>query len=532
MNEFWSKIKSVRITTLLIIILFVLIIVKQFAKPQKKEISVESYNWSKLELILDQLEKNYVDSIDYKVVTEEAIPFILQKLDPHSVYLPPQELKDADEALEGNFDGIGIQFNVPEDTAIVANVIPGGPSERVGLLSGDRIIKVGDRDVAGVKIDQDTLVSLMRGPSGTEVVLQIKRSGEQNLIPFTIKRDKIPVKSVDVAYMINDTTGFVKLSKFSRTSYKEFMTSVEPMLKQGVKRIIFDLRDNSGGYFDQALLLANEFLLKGELIVYMEGLHRPRQDFHADGRGKLKDVGLSVLINEGSASSSEIFAGAIQDNDRGDIIGRRSYGKGLVQEPIYFSDMSGIRLTVARFYTPTGRSIQKPYNGDENGAYREDIIERYRHGEMMVADSIRKNEDLKYTTPKGKIVYGGGGIIPDTFVPIDTTGVTEMLIRINRQSLQFKYSIKKADEYRNQLREIRDLSALNTLLDRMNLETDFLNYVKAAGIPFNKTDWETSGDIIITQIRAYIGRNTSLDDAAFYPIIAKLDNVVQTVIKE
>lgn len=531
MGEFWTKIKTMRITTLLIVVLFGLIIVKQFVKPRQEKMAVQSHNWSKLELILEQLELNYVDTIDYKNITEEAIPFILEKLDPHSVYLPPQDLKEADEALEGNFDGIGIQFNVPEDTAIIASIITGGPSEKAGLLPGDRIIKVGGRDVAGVKINQDTLVSLMRGPSGTEVILDIKRLGEKNLLSFPIKRDKIPVKSVDVAYMINDSTGFVKLSKFSRTSYKEFMEGVGPMLEAGVKRIIFDLRDNTGGYFDQALLLANEFLSKGELIVYMEGLHRARQDFHADGRGKLQEVGLSVLINENSASSSEIFAGAIQDNDRGDIIGRRSYGKGLVQEPIYFSDMSGIRLTVARFYTPTGRSIQKPYNGEENGLYREDIIERYRHGEMLVADSIRRNEDLKFTTPKGKTVYGGGGIIPDVFVPIDTTGVSEMFIRINRQSLQFKYSIKKADEYRETLKDIHDLKTLNSLLDRMNLEPDFLNYVKEAGITFDKAGWDMSGDIIMTQIRAYIGRNTPMDDNAFYPIIAKLDNVIQTAIE-
>ena len=528
MSNLWTKLKSVRFTTYLIIVLFILVVAKMFIKPKQERLPVQSNSWSKLELILGQLEKNYVDTINYKDVTEQAIPFILEKLDPHSVYLPPQELKEADEALEGNFDGIGIQFNVPEDTAIVATVIPGGPSERAGLMSGDRIIKVGGRNVAGVKIDQDTLVSLMRGPSGSEVVIHVGRKGEANLIPFTIKRDKIPVKSVDVIYMINDSTGYARLSKFARTSYKEFMEGVTPLLSKGMKSIIFDLRDNTGGYFDQALLLANEFLSKGELIVYMEGLHRARQDFYADGRGKLQKIGLSVLINENSASSSEIFAGAIQDNDRGEIIGRRSYGKGLVQEPIYFSDMSGIRLTVARFYTPTGRSIQRPYDGEEE--YREDIIERYRHGEMMVADSIRKNEDLKYTTSQGKVVYGGGGIIPDVFVPIDTTGVSEMLIRINRQSLQFKYSIKKADQYRKSLMNIHDLASLNTLLSQMNLEQDFLDYIRNAGIPFNKKDWDISGDIIMTQIRAYIGRNTPMDDNAFYPLISPLDNVIQAAL--
>ena len=289
--------------------------------------------------------------------------------------------------------------------------------------------------------------------------------------------------------------------------------------------LVFDLRENTGGYFDQALLLANEFLNKGDLIVYMEGKHRPRQDFYADGTGKLKDIALYILIDEGSASSSEIFAGAMQDNDRATILGRRSYGKGLVQEPVYFNDGSGIRLTVARFYSPTGRCIQKPYGED----YRYDIIERYRHGEMMVADSIKINDSLRYETPKGKVVYGGGGIVPDIFVPIDTAGVTKFMIDGNRKSLIVKYSIKLADIYRAQLREIKTVEQLDALLNKMNLEKGYLEYAAANGVVPAPGEWEKSEFVVITQLKGLMGRNTQLDDDAFYPYILKIDNAMYPI---
>ena len=307
-------------------------------------------------------EKNYVDTIDMKGMTDAAVVAALAELDPHSVYLPPVELKESDTELAGNFDGIGITFNVPNDTAIVLTTIPGGPSEKAGLMQGDRIVKVGEKVIAGVKTPQDSMVRMMKGPSGTKVKITVNRNGV--LIPFDITRDKIPVHCIDAAFMVDDVTGYIKLSKFTRTTHKEFKEAYTKLISQGMKKLVFDLRDNNGGYFDQALLLSNEFLQRGDGIVYMEGLHRSRQDYDADGRGALKDVELSVLIDEGTASSSEIFSGAIQDNDRGVIVGRRSFGKGLVQEPINFSDGSGIRLTVARFYTPSGRCIQKPYDKD------------------------------------------------------------------------------------------------------------------------------------------------------------------------
>ncbi len=504
------------------------LITKYVDFQKERRLRVNSHEWDKLSLILNQIEKNYVDDIDYPAITEKTIPLILKELDPHSIYLPPQELKTADEDLAGKFDGIGILFNVPEDTAVVISVVVGGPSERAGLLSGDRIIKVDNKQVAGVEIPQDSLVGMMRGPSGSKVHLTVKRGNDT--VPFSIERGKITVKSVDVAYMINDTLGFIKLSKFSRTSHDEFIKAVVPMMKEGMTKLIFDLRDNPGGYFDQALLLSNEFLEKGEMVVYMEGKHRAREEFKADGKGRCKNLKISVLLNEGSASSSEIFAGAIQDNDRGDIYGRRSFGKGLVQEPINFTDNSGIRLTVARFYTPTGRCIQKPYTvkGED---YSYDIYERYKHGELTDSDSIPKNDSLKYVTPKGKLVYGGGGIIPDIFVPMDTTGFSNLFVKVTRYSLQVKFSSYMADRYRAQLKQVKDLNSLNSLFDKMNIELSLKEYLSQHNIKYTAKEWNTSKELLITQSKALIGRYSPLDDNAYYPIISAIDNVVQVASK-
>lgn len=526
----FKNFKLAKLLSLVIIFLLGAISYKFYTDiVQEGELEIRGSRWDKMMLILGQIDNNYVDSVDYSKITEEAIPYILQKLDPHSLYLSPKELQSADEHLNGNFDGIGIQFNVPSDTAIVINVISGGPSERAGLLSGDRLVKVDNQIVAGVKMSQDSLVSRLRGKSGSMVNVSVKRIGVDRLISFDIKRDKISVKSVDVSYMINDTLGYVKLSKFTRTSYNEFMEALEKLQKEGLTSLIFDLRANSGGYFDQALLLSNEFLEKGALIVYMQGRHRKRQDFYADNNGKYRDLDLKVLVDEGSASSSEIFAGAIQDNDRGLIVGRRSYGKGLVQEPIYFSDNSGIRLTVARFYTPTGRSIQKPYE-EEN--YRDDIIERFRHGEMMSADSIKFNDSLKYRTLSGRVVYGGGGITPDLFVPIDTVGITPLFVNVTNLGLTFKFSALMADLYRPQLNEIANLNELTSFFAGKNFENEFLEYVLKNGVKVPPAEWEESKDILMNHVRAFIGRYTPLDDNGFYPVLLELDNMVKIAIEQ
>ena len=485
----------------------------------------ESRRWSKLLLVLDQVEKNYVDSISSEGITESSLPYILERLDPHSVYLPPKDLKEADESLSGNFSGIGIEFNVPEDTLVVINVVPNGPSERVGLLSGDRIVTIDGRNVAGIKFSQDSMMKLLRGPVNTKVNVGIKRNGEKDLLSFDITRGIIPVHSVDAALMLTPTLGYIKISSFSLTTHKEFLVAATQLTQQGMKSLLLDLRDNPGGYMEQANLLANEFLNKGDKIVYMEGRMRKREDVTATGSGHFKDLRLYVAINENSASSSEIVAGAIQDNDRGVIIGRRSFGKGLVQEPVYFSDNSGIRLTVARFYTPSGRCIQKPYTDD----YRYDILERYQRGEMQNADSIKVNDSLKYTTVHGNVVYGGGGIIPDVFVPMDTTGVTDFLVKVNRKSLQMRFSSLFADHNRESLNAISDYGSLEELFRKESLATQFRLYAASEGVRPAPGEWEISGDILLEQLKGLIGRYSAMKEDAFYHYILKIDNLVDKV---
>lgn len=494
---------------------------------QKKNlIRVQYGDWRKLNLILDQIDRNYVDTINVNDVTEAAITAALAELDPHSVYMPPVELTEAETDLAGNFDGIGIQFNVPNDTAIVLEVIPGGPSEKVGLQKGDRILKVGEKDIAGVRFPQDSMVRRMKGPAGTKVTVTVGRGNER--IPFEITRGKIPVHCVDAAFMINDTTGYIKLSKFSRTTFTEVTEASAKLVGEGMTRLIFDLRDNTGGYLDQALLLSDMFLRKGDEIVYMQGLHRKKDNYKADGKGQLQDIGLTVLINESTASSSEIFAGAIQDNDRGVIIGRRSFGKGLVQEPIYFSDGSGVRLTVARFYTPSGRCIQKPYSED----YQYDIYKRYADGEMYDADSIKVDSTAAYKTVAGRTVYGGGGIIPDIFVPVDTTRVTKFFIACNKKATQMRFASAMFDRYKGSLTEIGDYDELNRFLDRMNLPAAFREYASSKdGITCTQKEWEETSEYLLPQLRALVGRYSKLGENAFYKMYLNVDVTLKKAIE-
>ena len=486
------------------------------------------YNrWRKLNLILQEVQQNYVDTIDMKSMTDAAVSAALAELDPHSVYLPPVELTESETELSGNFEGIGITFNVPNDTAIVLSAIPGGPSEKAGLMQGDRIVRVDETVIAGKKTPQDSMIRLMKGPAGTKVKITVNRDGTE--IPFEIIRDKIPVHCVDAAFMIDETTGYLKLSKFTRTTYKEFKEASHKLLDAGMEHLIFDLRDNTGGYFDQALRLSNEFLQKGDRVVYMEGRQRPRQDFDADGRGALKDVRLSVLIDEGSASSSEIFAGAIQDNDRGAIVGRRSFGKGLVQEPINFTDGSGIRLTVSRFYTPSGRCIQKPYDKD----YAYDIYERYAHGEMTSADSMKVDTTAVYYTVRGRRVYGGGGIIPDVFVPIDTTKATKFYISCNKKATPLRFASAMFDKYKSKLSQIDDFEQLEKYFDSIDLGAQFLEYAaNVDGIKPAKGEWEESKPYMMPHILALVGRYSKLDDEAFYRFYLPLDDTIQAAMAQ
>ena len=462
-------------------------------------------DWRKLNLILKTVDENYVDTVDRKKVTDAAVNAALAALDPHSVYMPPQKLTETEEDLSGNFSGIGIQFNVPNDTAIVIEVIPGGPAEKIGMLAGDRLLKVDETDIAGVGFPQDSMVRRMKGPSGTKVKVTVKR--ETETIPFEITRGRIPTHSVDAAFMVNDDTGFLRLSKFSRTTYQEFASAAGQLKEKGMKHLIVDLRDNSGGYFDQALLLSNLFLERGQEIVYLEGLHRKRQVYNADGKGALQDVGLTLLVSDGSASSSEIFAGAMQDNKRATLVGRRTYGKGLVQEPVNFTDGSGIRLTVARYYTPSGRCIQKPISDD----YMYDIYKRYENGEMVNADSMH---------------IANGGIIPDVFVPLDTTKVGAFYIGCNKKATPMRFASAWFDSHKRELQAIEDYGQLLSYLDGADLEAEFLAFAKAKdGLSPDKSEWEVERHYMMTQIRALVGRYSKLGDNAFYHLYLSTDEV-------
>ena len=482
-------------------------------------------NWRKLNLILDQVDRNYVDTVDVVKMTDAAVTAALAKLDPHSVYMPPVQLQQSEADLAGNFDGIGIQFNVPNDTAIVLEVIPGGPSEKVGLQPGDRLLKVNDIVIAGVKYHQDSIVRRLKGPAGTKVNVTVKRDRE--VIPFDITRGKIPVHSIDAAFMINDTTGYIRLSKFSRTTYQEFSAESLKLLGLGMRRLVFDLRENTGGYFDQALRLCNEFLERKDDIVYMEGRNRKKEDYRADGKGILKDIGLTVLIDENSASSSEIFAGAIQDNDRGVIVGRRSFGKGLVQEPIYFTDGSGVRLTVARFYTPSGRCIQKPYGDD----YDYDIYNRYVGGEVFSVDSIKINKNDVHTTSHGRTVYGGGGIVPDIFVPVDTTRATPFYLACQRKAIQMRYASAMFDKYRKRLLEIDDYEEMDRFLSRMDIPSTFVAFAAKEGIVPAKGEWTRSEPYLLPQLKALVARYSKLGENAFYKYYLPIDETVNVALR-
>lgn len=522
------KFSSVVIAILGIVVGALAVLTYDKAMENRRKLQAEYRDWRKLNLVLQSLDKNYVDTIDRKVVTDAAITAALGALDPHSVYMPPAVLEEAETDLAGNFDGIGIQFNVPNDTAIVLEVVPGGPSEKIGLQPGDRILKVDDKVIAGVKFPQDSMVRRMRGLSGSKVLITVKRGSE--IIPFEITRGKIPVSSVDASFMVNDTTGYIRLGKFSRTTYHEVLAASAGLLEKGMKRLIFDLRDNGGGFFDQSLYLCDMFLPKNALIVYLEGRNRPRQDYTASGRGALQDISLSVLINENSASSSEIFAGAIQDNDRGMIIGRRSFGKGLVQEPLYFTDGSGLRITVARYHTPSGRCIQKPYSDTEEYAY--DIYYRYRDGEMLNADSVKVDKSEVFHTAGGREVYGGGGIIPDIFVPIDTTRASSFYQACSRKATAMRFASAYFDSHKTELQEIDDFDALMRYLDRSALESKFLAFASSKdGLkPASAAEWAMEKEYMMTSVRALVGRYSKLGDKAFYHIYLAIDNVFEAAI--
>jgi len=491
-------------------------------------ISTKYRDWAKLNAILQVVDKNYVDTFSRTELTDAAVAAALASLDPHSVYMPPVQLNESEEELAGKFDGIGIQFNVPNDTAIVLEVIPGGPSEKVGLLPGDRLLKVDDKVIAGVKFPQDSMVRYIKGPSGTKVNITVQR--EKEIIPFEITRGRIPVYSVDAHFMLNDTIGYLRLAKFSRTTYKECHQAAMDLKEEGMKHLIFDIRDNTGGYLDQALLVSNDYLAKGDTIVYMEGLHRDRDVFKADGNGTLQDMDISVLISENSASASEIFAGAIQDNDRGTVVGRRSFGKGLVQEPFLFTDGSGLRLTVARYYTPSGRCIQKPYK--KSDAYNYDIYRRYMDGEVFSADSVHLDTSDVHFTRSGRRVYGGGGIMPDVFVPVDTTRASNFFIECNRKATQMRFASKVFDRNASTLREIDNYPDMDKFLRGLNLKVSFPAYAREDGIRCTEAEWDITEPYLLPQLHALIARYSKLGNNAFYKYYLPVDDTVKEAIQK
>lgn len=478
------------------------------------------------------VENKYVDSISMDSLTELVIPLMMKELDPHSEYIPARDMQAMNESLEGEFDGIGVMFNAATDTVIVLSVIPNGPSAKAGVVAGDRIIEVNDTLVAGVKMPQNDIVKRLRGKRGSQVKLSLKRQGVDELVDIEVTRDAIPIKSIEAAFMISDNIGFVRLSQFARTSYVELMQSLAMLREQGMSKLIFDLRGNTGGFLDQAIMIANEFLPEGKLIVYTEDRNGQQVKEFSDGGGRSTDLELVILIDEGSASSSEILAGAVQDNDRGTIVGRRSFGKGLVQQQVPYADGSALRLTIARYYTPTGRSIQKPYENGHQDEYDMDIVHRYNNNEFFSADSIHFDDSLKFTTPKGKIVYGGGGIMPDLFIPMDTLDVTKYYMEVSGRNILYRYTIEYADKHREELNKVETIADLKAMLDAdKNLLSDFIRYAAGQGVKPVQRDIARSRLLIESQLRAYIGRNTVLEDNGFYSNIIPIDKVLQRSIE-
>ncbi|WP_321480991.1 S41 family peptidase [uncultured Bacteroides sp.] len=437
---------------------------------------------NKLNALLRIVDDQYVDTVNMTDLVEKAMPQILAELDPHSTYIPAKDLVEVNSELEGSFSGIGIQFTIQNDTIHVNSVIQGGPSEKVGLMAGDRIVSVNDTSFVGKKLTNEVAMRTLKGPKGTHVKLGVKRMTEKKILHFDITRGDIPQNTIDAAYMLTDQFGYVQVSKFGRTSHVELLNAIAQLSHKNCKGLIIDLRGNTGGYMEAAIRMVNEFLPEGKLIVYTQGRKYPRTEEFANGTGSCQKMPLIVLIDEGSASASEIFTGAIQDNDRGMVVGRRSFGKGLVQQPIDFSDGSAIRLTIARYYTPSGRCIQRPYKSGNDQNYEMDWLTRYQHGEFFSKDSIKLNKKLRYSTGLGRPVYGGGGIMPDVFVPQDTTGVSSYLTSVISKGLVMQYTFQYTDTHREKLNKYDNESSLLNYLQRLNLVERFVRYANSKGV--------------------------------------------------
>lgn len=480
----------------------------------------------KLQTILGLIRDQYVDDINVDSLMEQTIPEMLASLDPHSAYIPKSELTASNEELDGAFGGVGVSFQILSDTVRVIEVIPGGPAELVGMQPGDQILEANGKKMAGVKITNQDVYTNLRGKEGTKVSLTVKRKNIAKHLHFDVVRDKIPEYSVDSKHMIADNTGYIRISKFARTTYNEFFNALVELRNKGAKKFIFDLRNNSGGFMDQAIYMANEFLPAGRMIVYTKG-RRPENETMAvsDGNGQFQDAEITVLTNEFSASASEIFSGAIQDNDRGLVIGRRTFGKGLVQNPIMLPDSSSIRLTVARYYTPAGRSIQKEYERGRDGKYELDILDRYSHGEFYSQDSIKLDKSKIFHTPNGRTVYGGGGIMPDVFVPEDTTGITSYYLEALNRGLIQRFAGEFAEKYRPMIKK-KTIDDLTRVMPRENmLLQSFVSYAAANGLPARWFYINKSRDLLLNQLKAVIARDL-IGFNAFIEILNRKDTAV------
>lgn len=490
-------------------------------------------NTDKLSHILSLISNEYVDKVNIDSIIEKTLPDLLSNLDPHSVYIPASDLMAVNEELDGSFSGIGISFMMKNDTISIIEVLSGGPSEKVGLMPGDRIVTVNDSVVAGKELSNEKVISMLRGAKGTKVDLGIKRSSAKELLKFELTRDDIPVTSIDASYIIAPEIGYIKINKFGRDTYNEYLTNLTQLQNEGATKFIIDLRGNGGGFMEMAILMANEFLPASNLIVFTKGrTSRESISTFSDGNGSFKENEVIVLIDEYSASASEILAGAIQDNDRGLIIGRRSFGKGLVQRQTELPDSSALRLTVSRYYTPSGRCIQKEYTPGKSSDYSYEIINRYNHGEAFNADSIKLNKDLEYTTAHGRKVYGGGGIMPDIFVPNDTSDISSYYIAIANAGLLQKFAFEYCDLNRDKLNESIDTDDLLTKLpsDEALLQS-FVKYASQNGIPARWIYINMSYQLIVNQLKALIARDI-LGSQSFYHIYNLRDKCVQQAIKE
>lgn len=464
----------------------------------------------------------YVDSVDEDKLIEEAIKGMLESLDPHSSYTDAKETKELEEPLQGEFSGVGIQFNMNKDTLYVIQTVPGGPSERVGVLAGDRIIYVNDTLIAGVKMKNSDIQKRLRGKKGSTVIIKVKRAGVPELITFRITRDNIPVHSIDASYMMDEQTGYLRISRFGAKTYEEMMDALKDLKKQGMTQLILDLADNGGGYLNAAIDMCNEFLERGQLMVYTEGENNPRSEANANGWGSYKDLHMVVIVNQYSASAAEIFAGAMQDWDRAVVVGRRTFGKGLVQRPFKFEDGSMMRLTVARYYTPSGRCIQKPYNRGDKKAYEKELLDRANEGEYYSLDSIQFNDTLRYATRlNGRTIYGGGGVMPDVYVPVDTSEYSTYYRDLSAKGIINQYAIKYVDKNRKslnkQFKTVKDFD--NGFIVSDEMMRDFIAMGEKDSVKYDEEKYRTSEMMLKAIIKGLIARDIYGDPGAYSVVI-------------